>query len=66
MTTPTRSRHWILEHRVAAARDRQLTARMAWARSPNAQTIAATQRADRELDALLEELHAAIKVAQHP
>lgn len=43
------------------ARATQLHCRMAWARSPNATTIAATNRADRELNYLLDRLAAALK-----
>lgn len=42
--------------RIALARDMQLSARMAWARSPNAETVAAEVQATRELDLLLDRL----------
>jgi hypothetical protein len=49
---------------IVMARGVQLNARMAWARSPNAQTIAATERADREIDTLLDRLSAALKIGR--
>lgn len=41
---------------ILVARDKQMRARIAWARSPNADTIHAAQLADRELDVRLDQL----------
>lgn len=46
---------------ITHARSKQLQARTAWARSPNGETIAAEATATRELDVLLERLHAALR-----
>lgn len=45
---------------ITAARARQLAARIALGRSPNAQTVAAERLATRELDVLLDRLAAAL------
>jgi hypothetical protein len=45
-----------IEQQLIEARRRQLAARQAWARSPNAHTIACTSSADHYLDALLDRL----------
>lgn len=46
---------------IKAARAKQLAARMAWARSPNAETVAAERLATRELDVLLDRLAAELR-----
>lgn len=51
MTAATLTR---LEQRIVQARAGQLAARMDWARSPNAETIAAEKAASRHLDELLD------------